>query len=218
VDALKGQVLTINKRDRVLTISAPYKPAWMPLRSRAVMIPGERQTVSIAGKTVTEPLDALLDKGVLTLDFARTNTFFETYEAFAGIEKPQPVEKAPVEEGLITHLNRKAFLRDVFDFRQYDEWNYQGDMPCVIDFWATWCIPCRRLAPIIKELSEQYEGRVKFYKINVDEEKEISAGYFDIGAIPVLVFVPLNGEPVKTLGVDSKSDIEEKIERVLLRD
>ena len=88
-------------------------------------------------------------------------------------------------------------------------------MPCIVDFWATWCAPCRKLDPILKELAEEYKGRVKFYKVNVDKEREVAEGYFGINSIPVLLFVPKTGEPKKILGLDTKESIREKIEDLL---
>ena len=219
-DVFRGHILTIDKEGRTITLSSPYKPDYMALRNRATMLSGTtdgRQTVSLDGKTITAPLDSLLRVGVLTLDFTKLRTYFEPYATFVRPERvaAQPEAKPLVTEGEVVHLDRDAFLRDVFNFRQYSEWKFQGDMPAVIDFWATWCGPCLRLSPVIAELAEEYEGRVRFYKVNVDEEKEIAAGFFDVNAIPLLVFIPMEGEPVKMMGT-SKEEIREKIETLLL--
>jgi thioredoxin len=200
-DMFKGHVLTINKKEKSITLSSPYKPAYMSLRSRTDMAAGT--------------VDSLLNTGVVSLDLVRNKMYVERYDALAQTAAPAPVKKESPADGAVTHLNREAFLRDIFNFREQDTWKYQGDMPCVIDFWATWCGPCRKLDPIIKELAKEYEGRVKFYKVNVDEEKEIARGYFNIQAIPLLLYIPVKGEPVKALGTLSKEDIRSRVEALL---
>lgn len=222
-DVFRRHILTIDREGRTITLSSPFKPDYMSLRNRATMLSGAtagRQTVSIGGQTVTASLDSLLRVGVLTLDFTRAQTFFEPYATFARPERvaaEQPGNKPVAEDGKVVHLDREAFLRDVFNFRRYSEWKFQGDMPVVIDFWATWCGPCLRLSPVITELAEEYKGRVRFYKVNVDEEKEIAAGFFNVTAIPLLVFIPMEGEPVRYMPVGTaKEDIREKIETLLL--
>ncbi|MDR2562308.1 MAG: hypothetical protein LBC98_00005, partial [Prevotellaceae bacterium] len=158
--------------------------------------------------------DSLLDVGVISFDFSKAKVYFEPYKTLVRTKftKPSNTNGDNANEGEIVHLDRDAFLRDVFNFRQHSEWKYQGDIPCVIDFWATWCAPCRKLDPILKELSEEYKGRVKFYKINVDKEREVAEGYFGVNSIPVLLFVPKTGEPKKLQGLDSKESIRKEIE------
>jgi thioredoxin len=202
-DMFKGNVITINKRRRSITISSPYKPSYMPLRNRIDMTAGYY-------------IDPLLNTNVVSLDFARDKMYFERYELLAKAATAEPVKKESPAESAVVHLNREAFLRDIFNFREEDKWKYRGDLPCVIDFWATWCGPCRKLDPIIKELAKEYEGRVKFYKVNVDEEKEIARGYFNIQSIPLLLYVPVQGEPVKELGTLSKEDIRGRVEALLI--
>lgn len=214
-DVFKGMVLTIDAREGYITLSAPYKPSYMPLRNRAELsAAGGDQTVASDGRNITAPLDSLLAAGVLTLDMVRGKSYFERHEKLTKPENPASTARKSVEEGAVTHLDRATFLREVFDFRNNDKWKYKGDMPCVIDFWATWCKPCLKLDPVIKSLAEEYRGRVKFYKVNVDEEKEIAAGYFNVVAIPLLVFIPANGEPVKVLAT-SREEIVAHIEELL---
>jgi thioredoxin len=145
-------------------------------------------------------------------DFAKDTANSNRHKIPARTATPKP-EKNPAESA-ITHLNRETFLSKVFNFKQYDEWKYEGDMPCVIDFWAIWCGPCRKLEPIIEEIAKEYEGRVKFYKVNVDAEKEI-VRHFNIRSIPLLFYVPVKGEPVRALGFVSKEEMRKQIEALL---
>ena len=113
------------------------------------------------------------------------------------------------------NLTKDAFLKKVFNFEQNKEWKFEGDLPCVIDFWAPWCGPCRAVAPVIEELSKEYEGKVNFYKINTDEEQEL-AGAFGIRSIPSLLFVPKSGDPKMAIGALPKDSLKSAVESELL--
>ena len=113
------------------------------------------------------------------------------------------------------NLTKDTFLQKVFNYEQNKEWKFEGDLPCVIDFWAPWCGPCKAVAPVIEELSKEYEGKVNFYKINTDEEQEL-AGAFGIRSIPSLLFVPLSGQPKMAVGALPKEGMKEAIEKELL--
>ena len=216
-DVFHDAVLTIDRPQGYITLSAPYKPAYMTLRNRTdLSAAGNSQTVSHNGENITAPLDSLLAVGVVSFDFPRRKVYFETHTSLIKPEKPvSTTGRGSVREGAVTHLDREAFLREVFDFRNNDQWKYQGNLPCVIDLWAPWCAPCLKLSPTIDVLAREYEGRVKFYKVNVDEEKEIAAGYFNVTAIPLLIFIPMDGNPIKVLA-SSREEIVENIEKLLL--
>jgi thioredoxin len=113
------------------------------------------------------------------------------------------------------HLNKQAFLEKIFDYENQKEWNYNGDLPAVIDFWAPWCGPCRMVGPVIDELAEEYKGKVNFYKINTDEENEL-AGAFGIRSIPSLLFIPKDGQPKMAVGAVPKENLKKAIEEELL--
>lgn len=113
------------------------------------------------------------------------------------------------------HLTKQTFLEKIFNYEENKEWNYQGELPCVVDFWAPWCGPCRMVGPIIDELSEEYKGKVNFYKINTDEEQEL-AGVFGIRSIPSLLFVPKDGQPKMAVGALPKEAMKEAIEAELM--
>jgi thioredoxin 1 len=113
------------------------------------------------------------------------------------------------------NLTKQTFVEKVFDFEKNAEWKYQGELPCVIDFWAPWCGPCRVVGPVIDELSKEYEGKVNFYKVNTDEEQEL-AGAFGIRSIPSLLFVPTTGQPKMAVGALPKNAMKEAIDKELL--
>ena len=114
----------------------------------------------------------------------------------------------------IIHLNMAGFLRRVADIEN-KEWKFLGDKPALIDFYAPWCGPCKMLSPVLDELSDEYEGKVDIYKVNVDEEEELSAA-FGIRSVPTLVFVPMNGVPQMSAGAPPKTQLKEAIDRILL--
>ena len=112
------------------------------------------------------------------------------------------------------HLNKAGFLRRVADIDN-KEWKFLGERPALIDFYAPWCGPCKMLSPVLEELSEEFEGKVDIYKVNVDEEEELSAA-FGIRSVPTLIFVPMNGAPQMSAGALPKPQLKEAIERILL--
>ncbi len=113
------------------------------------------------------------------------------------------------------HLTKTDFFKKVADLENNPkEWKYLGDKPAVIDFYADWCGPCKRVAPILEELAGEYAGRVYIYKVNVDQEREL-AGMFGIRSIPTLLFIPMEGDPKSALGAMSKADLKARIEEIL---
>jgi len=116
---------------------------------------------------------------------------------------------------LVHDLNKILFIEKIFDFENNEKWKYKGELPCVIDFWASWCGPCRTVSPLIEDLSEEYQGQVFFYKINTDEETELSSA-FDIKSIPTLLFIPIKGPPKMVIGAHSYDALKQTIEVELL--
>ncbi len=113
------------------------------------------------------------------------------------------------------NLTKETFLAKVFNYEVNNEWKFEGDIPAVIDFWAPWCGPCRMVGPIIDELSVEYAGKVNFYKINTDEEQELSSA-FGIRSIPSLLFIPKTGQPKMAVGALPKEGMKQTIEKELL--
>ena len=105
------------------------------------------------------------------------------------------------------HLTKEGFRRRVADFEQTTEWKFLGSRPALIDFYASWCGPCKMLSPVIDELAEEYEG-------NVDEEEELSA-LFGIRTIPTLIFIPTEGEPERVMGGRPKAELREMLNALI---
>ncbi len=113
------------------------------------------------------------------------------------------------------HLTKETFISKVFNYEQNKEWKFEGDLPCLIDFYADWCQPCKMVAPILEELSKEYEGKVNIYKINTEEQQELSAA-FGIRSIPSLLFCPKEGQPQMAQGALPKPEMKKAIDQVLL--
>ncbi len=116
---------------------------------------------------------------------------------------------------MATHLTKDTFLKEIFDYENNKEWKFQGELPAIIDFYADWCGPCKMVAPIIEELSEEYEGKVNFFKIDTEAEQELAAA-FGIQSIPSLLFIPVDGKPQMAAGALPKDTFIEVIEKELL--
>ena len=118
----------------------------------------------------------------------------------------------------VIHLTETEFFEHVADYRTpHSKWRYLGDRPAIVDFYASWCGPCRVLAPILEEIASVYKDKIYVYKVDVDE-CEALADVFDIRSIPTSLFIPMNGSPMKMVGAISKKEIERQIHEVLLKD
>lgn len=112
------------------------------------------------------------------------------------------------------HLTKETFLNKVFNYEQNQEWKFEGKLPCIIDFYADWCGPCKMVAPILEELSKEYDGKINIYKVNTEEEQEL-AGAFGIRSIPSMLFCPSDGQPQMAVGALPKDSLIQAIKDVL---
>ena len=126
--------------------------------------------------------------------------------------------KSKIEKKMTaTQLNKEEFLKKVYNYEANPKaWKFEGDKPCIVDFFATWCGPCKALSPVLEELAEEYAGKVDFYKVDVDKAEDL-AGAFGIRSIPTLLFIPLKGQPQITQGALPKQQLKEIIEKELLK-
>lgn len=112
-------------------------------------------------------------------------------------------------------LNKADFLNKVANYETSpSEWKFLGERPAIIDFYATWCGPCKMLSPVLEELAAEYAGKIDIYKINVEEEEEL-AGVFGVRSVPTLLFVPMEGAPQMAQGALPKNVLQEAIRNVL---
>lgn len=116
---------------------------------------------------------------------------------------------------MLEHLTKQAFLEKVFDYEKSREWNFSGELPVLIDFYADWCGPCRMVAPVLEELAKEYEGKINIYKIDTEKEQELAA-IFGIRSIPSLLFCPKGDKPQMAQGALPKDVLKDAIEKVLL--
>lgn len=115
----------------------------------------------------------------------------------------------------VRYLTTADFKAKVFDYTTQQQWQYKGDKPCIIDFYTTWCGPCKRLAPVMEELAKEYAGKIIIYKVDTEKERELAAA-FGIRSIPTLLFCPMTGSPQVAQGALPKEALQGAIEDVLL--
>lgn len=115
------------------------------------------------------------------------------------------------------NLTKTDFLTKVADYENSpNEWKYLGDKPAIVDFYASWCGPCKMIAPILEELSEEYKNEIYIYKVDTDKEQEL-ASVFGIRSIPTILFVPQQDAPQMSQGAMPKESFKEAIDNVLLK-
>lgn len=113
-------------------------------------------------------------------------------------------------------LTATEFIELVFDYTKEKEWKFKGNKPAIIDFYADWCAPCKMVAPILEQLSEEYKGKIDIYKVNTEQERELSS-VFGIMSIPTFLFIPMMGVPSLEPGAFPKQAFKEIIEEHLLQ-
>ena len=116
------------------------------------------------------------------------------------------------------NLTKAEFVKNVADYENNPtEWKFLGTRPAIIDFYATWCGPCKMLAPVLDEIAGEYEGKIDVYKVNVEEEEELAA-VFGIRSVPSLLFVPMVGAPQMAQGALPKKALDEAVRNVMLNE
>jgi thioredoxin len=119
-------------------------------------------------------------------------------------------QKKPIEIG------KKEFLAKVVNYeKDATTWQYLGDKPAIIDFYADWCKPCKLVEGPLKELAKEYEGKIYIYKVNVDKHKDL-AKEIGISSIPTMIFAPIGKDPQILMGAKSKEELKKYIDEILL--
>lgn len=112
-------------------------------------------------------------------------------------------------------MNLQDFKDKIFDYEKEQEWKFNGELPAIIDFYADWCGPCKMVAPVLEELSTEYDGKIHIYKVDTEAEPELSA-LFGIQSIPTFLFIPKDGQPMMQPGAFPKKVFKQVIEEKLL--
>jgi len=112
------------------------------------------------------------------------------------------------------HLTTEAFKAKVFNWDENQEWKYEGELPAIVDFYADWCGPCKMVAPILEELSAEYDGKLNIYKVDTDKEQELAMA-FGIQSIPSILFIPMGEKPQMAAGALPKEQLQQVIKDVL---
>jgi thioredoxin len=115
---------------------------------------------------------------------------------------------------MIEHLTKETFLNKIFNYEKNKEWKFEGEMPCIIDFYADWCGPCKVVAPVLEELSKDYDGKINVFKVDTEAEQEL-ASVFGIRSIPSFLFVPAKGQPQMAMGALPKETFVNAFKDVL---
>ncbi len=132
------------------------------------------------------------------------------------LSSAQPQE-AKAEEGKVNVLTTAEFKKKIMDYEKHpQEWVFEGTRPVIIDFYATWCHPCKMTAPVVEQLAKDYQGKIDFYKVDIDKEQELAAT-FGIQSIPTFLFIPAKGKPTAQMGAMQKEDFEKIIKSVIFK-
>lgn len=132
-------------------------------------------------------------------------------------ERLQETKQESKPKGIaMQKINGVQFKSMVFDYTKHQEWVFAGDKPCIVDFYADWCGPCKMLSPRLEKIAKAYGGKINVYKVNIDEEQEI-ARTFGIQSIPTILLIPMEGQPQAAQGLMQEHELRRVVEEFLLK-
>ena len=134
-----------------------------------------------------------------------------------GITAGNPVNTIKEGDGKVTivYLTNETFKQMVYNYDKNKEWKYEGTKPAIIDFYASWCPPCKQLSPLVEEIAQEYSDKIVVYKVDTDKEK-ILVQHLGILGLPTLLFIPVKGKPKASMGFIPKETIVRTINNILL--
>ena len=115
----------------------------------------------------------------------------------------------------ITSLTNETFKANIYNYPMNQQWKYEGKLPAIVDFYATWCGPCKKLSPLLEDLAQKYAGKIIVYRVDVDAEQQLAQS-MGISSMPTLLFIPANGQPQQSVGLVSAEILEKMINEILL--
>lgn len=156
----------------------------------------------------------ILLTSAITFSACTHNKKTENNSQIQTVSKTDDTAKASAE-GNVTYLSTADFRLKIMDYTVHQtEWVFEGERPAVIDFYTTWCGPCKMMAPIVEETAKTYTGKVDFYKVDIEKEQEL-AQTFGIQSIPTFLFIPAKGKPTMQIGAMSKETFEKMVDENL---
>lgn len=156
----------------------------------------------------------ILLTSAITFSACTHNKKTENNSQIQTVSKTDDTAKASAE-GNVNYLSTADFRLKIMDYTVHQtEWVFEGERPAVIDFYTTWCGPCKMMAPIVEETAKAYAGKVDFYKVDIEKEQEL-AQTFGIQSIPTFLFIPAKGKPTMQMGAMSKETFEKMVDENL---
>ena len=156
----------------------------------------------------------LLDHGILAVDYLHQTVYFQRFDQ-TEVRDEVIEDKVVIIPGKVNDITGAYFKANIHDYSHGTDFTYSGDKPIVIDFWATWCGPCKKMAPLFEQWAEKYKDRIIFLKVNADKENEL-CNKFKVNALPTFIFLPVGGRPIIEVGARPEV-IEQIITEQLLK-
>jgi len=151
------------------------------------------------------------------------NTDTKNNDKEPSVEQKETAQKAgkDKDDKAAIHINEQQFKEQIMNFEKHDTWQFKGDKPCLVDFYADWCAPCRITSPILEDLAKEYKEQINVYKVDIEKEKKL-ASVFGVRSIPTFLYCPTEGKPTKASGIGkskeaTKEMFKKNIEQFLLK-